>query len=195
MPLHATELPELRLILGETVGRRLSEAPGGWRSLSREELERLVPKKVEAVLALQKLTAREHARPCVGALTTPEDVARVYSDWLGSLDHEIVVALALDAQNHLVQELELARGGAAGVALRPGDIFRPLLRAGARCCILLHNHPSGDPTPSIDDIRMTEAVSAVGNLVGIPLLDHIVVGAHGGGWASVVRSEPNPQPE
>jgi DNA repair protein RadC len=183
---HLPELGELQAVLGEEAGELLARAPGGWRSLSEAELAELVPDHVDAVLALQQLVRRDYPCLSVGALANPRDVARVYSDWLGSLRHEVVLALALDGRNHLLQELEVARGGIHGAALTPVDIFRPLIRAGAHAFLLCHNHPSGDPNPSAEDVSMTRAVAEVGDIIGIPLLDHIVVGARGGGWTSLL---------
>ena len=67
------------------------------------------------------------------------------------------------------------------------DLFRPLIRAGAHGFLLCHNHPSGDPNPSAEDVAMTRAVAEVSDIVGIPLLDHIIVGARGGGWTSLLE--------
>ena len=196
---HLPELAELQALLGEEAGDLLARAPGGWRSLSEAELTELVPEHLDAVLALQRLVRRDYPALSVGALATPRDVARAYSDWLGSLMHEVVLALALDGRNHLLQELEVARGGIHGAALTPTDVFRPLIRADARAFVLLHNHPSGDPTPSHEDVVMTRAVAHVGEIVGIPLLDHVIVGARGGGWTSLfdlgVIEETENEPE
>ena len=183
--LHVPELTELRRLLGAEAGERLARAPGGWRSLSEIELAGLVPGQLDTVLALQRLVRRDYPCLSVGALASSQDVARAYSDWLGSLTHEVVLALALDGRNHLVQELEVARGGVHGAALTPSDVFRPLIRAAASAFILIHNHPSGDPSPSIEDVHMTRAVARAADVVGIPLLDHIIVGARGGGWTSL----------
>jgi len=183
---HLPELGELQAVLGEEAGDLLARAPGGWRSLSEAELAELVPKRIDAVLALQQLVRRDYPSLSVGALANPRDVASVYSDWLGSLRYEVVLALALDGRNYFLQELEVARGGIHGAALTPVDVFRPLIRAGAHGFVLCHNHPSGDPTPSAEDVVMTRAVAEVGAIVGIPLLDHIIIGARGGGWTSLL---------
>ena len=183
--LHVPELTELQQLLGAEAGDRLARAPGGWRSLSETELAGLVPGHLDTVLALQRLVRRDYPCLSVGALASSRDVARAYSDWLGSMTHEVVLALALDGRNHLLQELEIARGGVHGAALTPPDIFRPLIRAAASAFILVHNHPSGDPSPSAEDVRMTRAVAQAAEVVGIPLLDHIIVGARGGGWTSL----------
>ncbi len=71
------------------------------------------------------------------------------------------------------------------MALRVADILRPLLRVGAAAFILLHNHPSGDPTPSAEDTKLTLALREAAEFVGVPLVDHIVIGARGGGAVSM----------
>jgi DNA repair protein RadC len=137
------------------------------------------------VLALQELVSRGYPEVPSGELVNAASVARAYGVRLAGLECEVVLGLALDGRNHLLQEIELARGGVHGAALTPVDVFRPLIRIGASAFILVHNHPSGDPTPSAEDVHMTRAVAAVGDVVGIGLLDHIVIGARGGGWTSL----------
>jgi DNA repair protein RadC len=113
------------------------------------------------------------------------DVVRVYSARVGNLRHEVMLAVALDGRNHIIEELTLAQGGAHGCAITARDVFRPLIRVGASGVILVHNHPSGNPTPSREDIEMTRVVIEAGNVLSVPLLDHIVIGARGGGWTSL----------
>jgi DNA repair protein RadC len=76
-------------------------------------------------------------------------------------------------------ELCLARGSLTGVEVHPRDVFRPLIRAAAAAVIFCHNHPSGDPTPSRQDVELTTRLREVGELVGISVLDHVVVGFEG----------------
>jgi DNA repair protein RadC len=73
----------------------------------------------------------------------------------------------------------VAQGGANSCALTARDILRPALRDGASAIILVHNHPSGDPTPSDADINMTSEVDVACAAIGLPLLDHVVVGSEG----------------
>jgi DNA repair protein RadC len=73
----------------------------------------------------------------------------------------------------------LARGSLTGVDVHPRDVFRPLIRGGAAAVIFCHNHPSGDPSPSRQDIELTMRLREVGDLCGIAVLDHVVVGADG----------------
>jgi len=92
---------------------------------------------------------------------------------------EVFLALAIDARNGLVGEVEVARGCLTGVDVHPREVFRPLIRMAAAAVVVVHNHPSGDPTPSPDDLALTDRLRAVGDMVGIPLVDHVVVAARG----------------
>lgn len=177
----------LRDVLGIKVARLVTSAPGGWRTLHETELEALGLTEAArtAVLAIQSLTASAVPMLSKGSLVSADDVGRVYLARLGNLRHEVMLAVALDGRNHIIEELMLAQGGAHGCAITARDVFRPLIRVGASGVIVVHNHPSGDPTPSREDIAMTQVVIEAGNVLGVPLLDHIIIGAHGGGWASL----------
>ena len=98
---------------------------------------------------------------------------------LAALDHEEVWMLALDGQNALKALKCVARGGQHGCALTARDILRPAIAGGASAIVLVHNHPSGDPSPSEDDIAMTRALAAAATVVGLPLLDHVIVARQG----------------
>jgi DNA repair protein RadC len=190
--------PELQLlhdVLGAKVARLVAGAPGGWRTLHESELESLglTGLSVKAVLSLQTLTSSAWPPLPVGSLASAEEVGSVYTARLGNLRHEVMLAVALDGRNHILEELMLASGGAHGCALTARDVFRPLVRVGACGVILVHNHPSGDPKPSREDIAMTQVVVEAGSILSVPLLDHIIIGARGGGWASLFElgiSEP-----
>jgi DNA repair protein RadC len=88
-------------------------------------------------------------------------------------------AIALDVRHRVVFDEMVARGSLSGVEIHPRDVFRPLIRAGAAAVIFCHNHPSGDPAPSRADIELTQRLREVGDLCGIPVLDHVVVGSEG----------------
>jgi DNA repair protein RadC len=102
---------------------------------------------------------------------------------LAGLEQEVFMMLALDARSVLLADIEVARGSLTGVEVHPREVFRPLIRVGATAAIAVHNHPSGDPTPSREDVVLTERLHAVGTMIGIPIVDHVVVAARG--WASV----------
>jgi DNA repair protein RadC len=108
-----------------------------------------------------------------------ESVARWARPRLACLDHEQVWLLVLDGRNRLRSAQRVAQGGLHGCALTPGDVLRPAVRDGGSAFVLVHNHPSGDPRPSREDVAMTRLVAAAGELLGVPLLDHVIV-ARGG---------------
>jgi len=140
------------------------------------------PAKASRILAAFELGKRATLRslseefPVVASF---DDVVAWAHPRLAGLDHEEVWLLSLDGRNGLRAARRVAQGGLHGCALTPRDILRPALRHAASALILLHNHPSGDPTPSDDDVRMTRAVAAACDVVGIPLLDHVVVARSG----------------
>ena len=159
----------LAILVGDSAARKVSAAPGGWRTLSHAELEqlRLKPRAKGAVLALQALTQRPSAELPAGKLCDASSVAAFYGERLGGLEYEVVVAVALDGQQRVLGEFEVARGGRHGAALTAADVYRPVIRAAATALILVHNHPSGDPTPSPDDLRLTAETLAAGRLLDI----------------------------
>jgi DNA repair protein RadC len=184
------ELDDLELVFGDAhCARHLAEAPGGWRDLSEHELGALGLRdgRRRAVLALQRLVRHGYPELPKHQLSQPEDVGRVYGERLGSLTHEVMLAVALDGQCHPLGEIQLATGGRHGMAITAVDILRPLIRAGATSFILIHNHPSSSPEPSPDDITMTHALSAVADIAGVPLVDHVIVAARGGGFTSMLE--------
>lgn len=108
-------------------------------------------------------------------LMSAEDVARWARPRLAPLEHEEVWLLCLDGQNGLKAARRVAQGGLHGCALTPRDVLRPAVRAAASSIILLHNHPSGCPDPSPDDVEMTRGLALASQMLGIPLLDHVIV--------------------
>lgn len=93
--------------------------------------------------------------------------------------HESVWVVLLDARSHVIATHEVARGGVTSVQLEPACIFRAAIVAGAPSLLLVHNHPSGDPKPSAEDITFTKQIAEGATLLGLHLLDHVVI-AHQG---------------
>jgi DNA repair protein RadC len=91
--------------------------------------------------------------------------------------------LGLGSRNHVLAEERVAEGAVNQCALLPRDVFGPLVAAGAVQAVLIHNHPSGDPTPSMEDLSLTRRLAAAGDLLGVAVLDHVIVGA--GSWRSL----------
>ncbi len=88
-------------------------------------------------------------------------------------------AIGLDVRHRVILDALVARGSLTGVEIHPRDVFRPLIKAGVAAVIFCHNHPSGDPAPSRADVELTARLREVGELCGIAVLDHIVVGFEG----------------
>ena len=189
LELSQPELQLLSTLLGPKAALRIAGAPGGWRTLSRHELNHLGlnSQSRDRVRALQQLVRAGYPRLEPLQLADASTVADVYSARFGGLQTEVVLAIAVDGQNRLLTEIEIASGGQHGAAVIPADVLRPLIRAGASGFILVHNHPSGDSSPSAEDVHLTRTVSCAAEIVGVALLDHVVIGARGGGWTSLLE--------
>ena len=105
---------------------------------------------------------------------------------LANLEHEEVWLLALDGRNGLKSARRIAQGGMHACALTTRDVLAPALRDAASAIVLVHNHPSGDPRPSPEDVNMTSLVARACEVVGMHLLDHVIVAR--GGSASLLES-------
>ncbi len=108
--------------------------------------------------------------------SNPGSVAGYFMEKLRHEEQENIIVLMLDSKNHPMGEPVLSKGTANAAMITPREIFMEALRFHAVSIILIHNHPSGDPNPSKNDLELTQRVSQAGKLVGILLLDHIVIG-------------------
>lgn len=108
--------------------------------------------------------------------TSPKTVAAAYMEHMRHLEQENVRLLLLDSKGLLLKDLLIAVGTVNQAIVTPREVFIAALSHRAVNMILLHNHPSGDPTPSHADIVITKRIKEVGNLVGIPLIDHVILG-------------------
>lgn len=149
---------ELSALVGEAGARRLTAAFA--LGLRRAALERAPPK----------------------TFASSADVA-AWAERLVPLEHEELWVLALDGRGGLRAARRAAQGGLHGLGVRAADVLRIALRAGAGAFVLVHNHPSGDPTPSEEDRVFTRSIAGASVIVGLPLLDHVVVAR--GGFSSV----------
>lgn len=126
------------------------------------------------------------ARPQIGhRLAASSDVWMHMRARLAGLSVEEFWVLGLDVRHRVLVDQAVARGSLTGVEVHPRDVFRVLVRAGAAAVIFCHNHPSGDPSPSRQDIELTTRLREVGEMCGITVLDHVVVGA--GGYVSLAE--------
>jgi len=105
-----------------------------------------------------------------------EDVYRCLAAQLSGTTQEAVFVLGVDTRNGLLDIVEIARGSLSHVEVHPREVFRPLIRMAAAGGVIAHNHPSGDPTPSRQDCDLTRQLREIGRLLGIPIIDHVVIG-------------------
>lgn len=138
--------------------------------------------RLAAAFALGREVERARA-PRGPLLGRPEAVARIVAPDLRGLEVETFLALHLDARHRLVARTEVSRGTLTSAPVHPREVFGPALRAGAAAVVVVHNHPSGDPEPSAADLDVTRRLASAGQLVGVPLLDHLVWSS--GGWVSL----------
>jgi DNA repair protein RadC len=165
------------------VAAELIQTIGGVAALSRaspHELAQVLG--VGAARAARIAAAFELGRRAVELvhhrrqLGTAEDVYRCIAPRLVGVRQEVVFTIGVDVRNGMLDIVEIARGSVAHVEVQPREVFRPLVRMAAAGGVLAHNHPSGDPTPSRADRELTRRMREVGRLVGIPIIDHVVIG-------------------
>ena len=117
--------------------------------------------------------------PLAGLVDENDTVAIVFSDLTRPQPREIMLSVLLTTKNHLIGVETVAIGSLNSTCLVPREVFKGAILANAASIILCHNHPSGDLTPSKEDIHMTEEMMKAGKLLGIKLLDHIIVSNQG----------------
>lgn len=114
---------------------------------------------------------------------SPSDAAGLVSYEMSALDHEQLRIILLDTRNKVIRVVKLYDGSLNASMVRVGEVFREALLENAAGIILVHNHPSGDPTPSPEDVSLTRTVVSAGRLMDVAVLDHLVIG--GGGFVSL----------
>jgi DNA repair protein RadC len=121
---------------------------------------------------------REPGQPSPRVLSDPATAAVLALDLMRACDDdkEHFFAVLLNAQNHYLMHTEVSVGTQSSSLVHPREVLGPALREGASSLILVHNHPSGDPTPSKEDIHLTRQLVEGGRLLGIRIHDHVIVG-------------------
>jgi len=132
--------------------------------------------RVHAALGLARRLHRSPRPPPTAVIDAATAFAQLGPPLRGLVDEELH-GLFLDRRRRPIARRVLTRGNDATTIVDPRQIFREGVRVGASAVILAHNHPSGDPTPSRQDVDVTRRVARAGELLGLPLLDHLVVGA------------------
>lgn len=175
------------VLLGRTddgAGRRLLERhplpEGLWRATAEDLVAEsgVGPAAAARILASLELGRRAsawhpQARP---AISTPDDVVRLCGPQMRGLDREHFWTLALNTKNHLLRVSEVSVGSLNASIVHPREVFKEAVRLSAASLVVVHNHPSGDPTPSGADLQLTRRLVRAGDVLGIEVLDHVVIG-------------------
>ncbi len=173
--------------------RILQESGGGLRGVMKRDLDSLTeirgvgPAKAITILAAIELGRRiaqltPEERP---QIRNPEDLAVIFEPRLMALDHEQLWVAVLDTKHRLERLVPVYQGSVNSAQVRTAEIFKEAIRANAPAIALAHNHPSGDPTPSADDIALTGDLERAARVLDIELIDHLVIGD--GRWLSLRR--------
>ncbi|UCF89312.1 MAG: DNA repair protein RadC [bacterium] len=134
------------------------------------------PRRAETILALPKLLQQMVCEPTEGlSISCSQDVYELFRFRMAALPMEQFLVLTLNTRNRILSEDLCAAGGINTVHVQPLEVIRQAVLRSAPSIICIHNHPSGDPTPSPEDRLLTERISQAASLLGVRMLDHIIV--------------------
>jgi DNA repair protein RadC len=174
------------------LARHLVHTFGGLRALDAASVTELCQTKgigpakattIKAAFELGKrlLGERPQQKVKVGA---PLDVVQYYQPRLQHLRKEVFKAVLLDTKHRILKDVTVSEGSLSASLVHPREAFLPAIKESAAAVVFVHNHPSGDPTPSSEDKELTHRLAEVGSLVGISVLDHIIIGTGNPGYLS-----------
>ena len=184
------ELLAILLRTGSAAGTALELATviltrfNGLRALIHASIEELSDIKgmgpakaaqVKAALELGKRVAADSFGERA-VIKTPEDAVRLVMEEMRNLDREHFRALLLNVKNQVIDREIISIGTLNSSAVHPRELFRNAIKRSAAALILAHNHPSGDPAPSREDIEVTRRLLEAGHIIGIEILDHLIIG-------------------
>ena len=173
------------------VGQRLLKIYGGISGLQRADFSDLCNQhgigeakaaQIKAAIELGHRLSIESPdeRPSVNS---PADAAALVAYEMSGLEQEHLRVILLDTRNRVMEIVEIYKGSVNSAQVNVGEIFKPAVRRNAPALIVVHNHPSGDPTPSPDDVVVTRATLQAGKLLDVDVLDHMIIGQ--GRWVSL----------
>ena len=174
-----------------TVGQRLLNQYHGLTGLHRAPFEDLKKQhglgdakaaQIKAAVELGRRLTLESPEERA-AINSPADAAALVLYEMSALEQEHLRVILLDRRNRVLETVEVYKGSVNSSQIRVGEIFKEAVRKNASALIVIHNHPSGDPTPSPDDVAVTRAIVQAGKLLDVDVLDHLVIGQ--GRWVSL----------
>jgi DNA repair protein RadC len=171
------------------IARGLLESCGGFEAISRCTPKEIrghtkgigVAKSIELAAAFEIGKRLARGKSLTPLMDTPQRIFDAFGNEMMSLRQESLRVLLLDTKLRLIRAEEITRGSLNECMAHPREIFRQVFIHSAYGIVILHNHPSGDPTPSTADIRITRNLSQAANLLQITLLDHVILGSPDGG--------------
>jgi DNA repair protein RadC len=176
-----------RGIKGESVivtAQKLLSKFGNLRNLASASMEELTQIKgigpakaaqLKATFELSKRLENSSSEATKITVKSPEDVIKAARNLLKGKKKEHFLVLCLDTRNHLIKTSTVSIGSLDCSIVHPREVFKDAISSSAASVIFIHNHPSGDPTPSEDDIKMTKRLIEAGEIIGIEVLDHIII--------------------
>lgn len=175
------------------VGQRLLQAFGNLSGIHRATFEEVCnqygvgPAKASQIKAAIELGNRlrletPEERPTI---RSPADAAALLQYEMSALEQEELRVILLDTRNRVMDIVPVYRGSVNSSQVRVGELFKTAIRRSATAIIVVHNHPSDDPTPSPDDVAVTRAIVQAGKLLDLEVLDHLIVSRGHGRWTSM----------
>jgi DNA repair protein RadC len=167
------------------VGQRLLHKFGGISGIHRAEFSDLCAEhglaeakasQIKAAIELGRRMVVETPNE-LPSVHSPGDAAALVQYEMGALEQEHLRVMLLDTRNRVFEIVEVYKGSLNSSQVRIGELFRAAIRRNAAAIIVVHNHPSGDPTPSPDDVTVTRGIVEAGKLLDVQVLDHLVIGA------------------
>lgn len=135
--------------------------------------------KASQILAIAELFRRFNSyKSCneFKRISSPKDVANMLYGEMGTINQEVLKLIILNTKNEVVKIKDVFKGSLNSSLVHPREIFNEAISSSAASIIICHNHPSGDPTPSSEDIKVTTRINQSGDIIGIKLIDHIIIG-------------------
>jgi DNA repair protein RadC len=168
-------IDQARLLLGQFGGLKGMEEAA---SSDLGKVKGIGPAKIAQIKASLELARRigSHKWEPGQSLRSSEDVFRHFRDDLEKEKREFFYVVLLNNKNKKIRDVKISEGSLTASLVHPREVYNPVIRESAAAVIFVHNHPSGDPAPSPEDIEITRRLKEVGDLMGVRVLDHVVVG-------------------
>ena len=164
--------------------RQLLSRFGGFKGIDEagaselSSVKGIGPAKIAQIKACLEIGRRlgNHRWQAGQALRSSEDVFRHFRDNLEKEKREMFYVVLLNNKNKKIRDVKISEGSLTASLVHPREVYNPVIRESAAAVIFVHNHPSGDPAPSPEDIEITRRLKEVGDVMGVRVLDHVVIG-------------------